>query len=165
MICDFTMLCNLQFLNLQECFHMLLFCIITSYCAIHQWYVIAPYCVICNSWIYSNIDYVSWKLQQQEMQNANLQMQITYCMIASYVAMNRWCYDISPCSAICYYEFTGIFLSFTFYIIASYCAINQWCSVISSCYVMNYGGVGGEDKILVEFQSILCPHFERFSFW
>ena len=110
MICDCTMLCNLQFLNLQEHIHMLVFCIITSYCAIHQWYVIAPYCVICNSWIYSNIDYVSWQLQQQQMQNANLQMQITYCMIASYVAMNRWCYDISPCSAICYYEFTGIFL-------------------------------------------------------
>ena len=34
---------------------MLLFCIIASYCAINQWYVISPCCVIYNSWIYRNI--------------------------------------------------------------------------------------------------------------
>ena len=34
---------------------MLLFCIIASYCAINQWYVISPCCVIYNSWIYRNV--------------------------------------------------------------------------------------------------------------
>ena len=34
---------------------MLLFCIIASYCAINQWYVISPCCVIYNSWINRNI--------------------------------------------------------------------------------------------------------------
>ena len=83
--------------------NMLLFCIIASYCAINQWYVIAPYCVICNSWIYRNIDSVSWQLQQWQMQND------FKLLIAWLHHMLQWI-DISLWSAICYYEFKGIFL-------------------------------------------------------